>query len=133
MSKSRAEKPAPGRKEPAASRLWRAAGFILRLPRILRVGLVLLFSAAVALDIAVLFYQIDPGLVDSDLLYLPVGVALIFGFAMYGVGWLALVWTGGNVPPSEQVAAAYIGVGVLSVGVALFWLVQVIVTWSTPF
>ncbi|NJL56440.1 hypothetical protein HC928_15615 [bacterium] len=99
MSKSRAEKPAPGRRKPAASRLWRAAGFILQLPRILRVGLVLLFSAAVALDVAVLFYQIDPGLLDSELLYLPVVVALIFGVAMYGVGWLALVWTGGGYAP----------------------------------
>lgn len=139
MTNSKARKPSQRRgspQKPALSRPpWarRIAGAILHAPRILRVVLVLAFSAAVALDIALLFYLADPNLIASEQLYLPVIVAVAFGIVMYAVGWLALVWTGGDVLPAPSVVLWYLSVGLLSLVIALIWAIQAATTWTTPF
>jgi len=120
-------------RQPAFSFLIRLATRVLTLPRIVRILIAAIFALAVTLDMLVVFYVLDKGLIDSGSVeYIPVTIATLFGLVTYVAGWQIIVGTIGMPRTAGRVVLWYLGAGILAVLVALMWFLQTRAIINTP-
>jgi hypothetical protein len=107
-----------------------------RLPRLLRILVTLLFAMAVALDVGLLLYIVEPRFLfaaerswQTATIVISVGV----GFAMYLAGFrLYIGFPGEAITTARRALLWYLGIGAAALVVATLWFVQVITTLNTP-
>jgi hypothetical protein len=120
-------------RQPIDSRIVEVAR---RLPRLMRILVTLLFAMAVALDVGLLLYLVEPRFLfaaeqswQTATLVISVGV----GFTMYLAGFrLYIGFPGEAITTAQGALLWYLGIGAAAVVVAAIWFVQVITALNTP-
>jgi hypothetical protein len=106
---------------------------ILKLPRIARIVISLLFALAVTLalspivDNIYLTYMFTP-----ETVIVPALVSTAFGIVMYVLGWQLIIGTVGENPPARFIILWYVGIGVLAIFLVAVWMVSGITIGNAP-
>ncbi|MFW5691947.1 MAG: hypothetical protein ACOCX3_01205 [Chloroflexota bacterium] len=104
---------------------------VLKLPRITRLVIAGVLALAVTLALSPIIDEIYLRFFfDESTRGLPGLLAAAFGVTMYIIGWFAIVGTSGEAAQERQIAAYYLVVGLLAIGVVLIWLIRLLLISS---